>query len=328
MSVNATYTGVAAQQGDPEAGHRLRLMGAWATAIAFIVTIAVYGFSYYTMSAADRPYSPKHAALRPGGPIGIKLGIVGVCMFGMIYLYYFRKQWKWLANIGSTRHWLDFHIVLGVTAPIVIAFHATFKFGNIAGMAYWIMLAVALSGIVGRYLYSQIPRRLNAAELTWQELQDQQLVITTQLASQKVFPADKLIAAFHIPDADMVRHKSAMGALFGMFFLDIARPFRVAALRRRALGFGGSVLSLGGFLKSANQELENVVTMARRQASLSKRMVFLSRTQQVFQLWHLIHRPFSYAFVVLAVLHIITATMFGYIMQIESWLSWIRSTLL
>ena len=35
--------------------------------------------------------------------------------------------------------------------------------GGMAGVAFWIMTAVALSGVVGRYLYAQIPRSLNAA---------------------------------------------------------------------------------------------------------------------------------------------------------------------
>ena len=78
-------------------------------------------------------------------------------MFFRNLLYYFRKRWGWLASIGTTTHWLDFHIVLGITAPIVIAFHAAFKFRGIAGMAFWIMVAVALSGIIGRYIYALIP---------------------------------------------------------------------------------------------------------------------------------------------------------------------------
>jgi hypothetical protein len=110
-----------------------------------------------------------------------------------------------------------------------------------------------------------------------------------------------------------VKHRSAMGALLWMFVLDLARPFRVASLRRRALGLGGVLLSLGGILPSSNQELERVVQTVRRQATLSKRVVFLSRTQQVFQLWHVVHRPFSYAFVVLAILHIATAMLLGYL---------------
>lgn len=313
MTTNATFHTLAPPAPDPERAHHVRLAGAWATAIAFTLAVGVYGFDYYTLSAADRPLSPKHAFLRPSGAIGINLGIFGVCLFLLIYLYYFRKQFGWLRNFGATTHWLDFHIVLGVTAPVIIAFHAAFKFRGIAGMAFWIMVAVAASGVVGRYIYAQIPRRLNAAELTWQDLQDEQLALTNQLASQKIFKTGKLVAAFHIPDVEMVKHKSAMGALLWMFSLDLARPFRVASLRRQALGFGGIFLSLGGMFRSGNPELERVVRTVRRQAALSKRMVFLSRSQQVFQLWHVVHRPFSYAFVVLAILHIATAMLLGYL---------------
>jgi hypothetical protein len=313
MTSNATIRILAPAAADPEKGHRTRLAAAWALACAVTLAIAAYGFDYYTLSAAERPLSPKHFLLRPSGAIGINLGIFGVVLFLLIYFYYFRKQWGWLKNFGATKHWLDFHIILGVTAPIIIAFHSAFKFRGIAGMAFGIMVAVALSGVVGRYLYAQIPRHLNSAELTWQELQDQQLQLTQPLAAQKMFRSQELVAAFHIPSVDQVSHKSALGALIWMFMLDLARPFRVAALRRRVLGFGGAVLALGGLLRSNNAELEHIVQVARQQASLSKSMVFLSRTQQVFQLWHVVHRPFSYAFVVLAILHIATAMLLGYL---------------
>lgn len=313
MTSNATIRILGPAAADPEKGHRTRLAAAWAVACAVVLAIAAYGFDYYTLSAAERPFSPKHVLLRPSGAIGIKLGIFGVVLFLLIYFYYFRKQWGWLKNFGTTKHWLDFHIILGISAPIIIAFHAAFKFRGIAGMAFWIMVAVAMSGAVGRYLYSQIPRHLNSAELTWQELQDRQLQLTQSLAAQKMFRPQELVAAFHIPSVVQVSHKSALGALFWMFMLDLARPFRVAALRRRVLGFGGTVLALGGLLRSGNEELEHIIQVARQQASLSKSMVFLTRTQQVFQLWHVVHRPFSYAFVVLAILHIATAMLFGYL---------------
>jgi hypothetical protein len=313
MTTNASIRTIVTPASDAEKAHRLRLAAAWAVAVAFILMIGAYGFDYYTLNAQTRPLSPKHVLLRPSGTIGIKLGMVGVAMFLLIYMYYFRKRFGWLKNFGTTKHWLDFHIVLGVTAPLIIAFHSAFKFRGIAGMAFWIMVAVAMSGIVGRYLYAQIPRRLNEAELTWQELQDEQLALTHQMATQKLFTPGELTAAFHIPNVEMVSHQSAIGALLWMLTLDLARPFRVASLRRRVLGLAGIVLSLGGLLRSSNSELERVVQTVRQQAALSKRMVFLSRSQQVFQLWHVVHRPFSYAFVVLALLHIATAMLLGYL---------------
>src|SRR5689334_8186323 len=112
MNTDTTMQALASSRTNSESGHRLRMAGAWAAAIASGLTIGVYVFDYYTLGSADRPLSPKHVLLRPSGTIGIKLGMLGVAMFMCIYLYYFRKRWGWLNSIGVTRHWLDFHIVL------------------------------------------------------------------------------------------------------------------------------------------------------------------------------------------------------------------------
>jgi len=69
---------------------------------------------------------------------------------------------------------------------------------------------------------------------------------------------------------------------------------------------------LCGLLHTSDRKLERAITVAQTQAALSKRILFLQRTQQVFHLWHVIHRPFSYAFAILAVLHIGIALFMGY----------------
>jgi hypothetical protein len=101
-------------------------------------------------------------------------------------------------------------------------------------------------------------------------------------------------------------------ALGQMIFLDLRRPFQVAALRRQALSFGAAVFSFGGLLPTNKPEVERIVALVRRKASLSKRIVFLDRAERVFHLWHVIHRPFSYAFAVLAIFHIVNSVRLGY----------------
>jgi hypothetical protein len=100
-------------------------------------------------------------------------------------------------------------------------------------------------------------------------------------------------------------------ALLSLFWFDFLRPFRVARLRRHTLGFFGKLITFGGFLRSRDRRLERVVEIAREQARMSKKLLFLSRSQQIFHLWHVIHRPFSYSFAVLAVTHVVIAVLFG-----------------
>jgi len=297
---------------DTEKGHRLRLRALYLLAIVTNLAIFFYGFDYYKLSAMDRPFSPKHHMLRPSGPIGLYLGFMGVALFAGIFLYPLRKHWAWLGQIGSTRHWLDIHVLMGLTAPFIIAFHSTLKFKGIAGMAFWIMFAVSASGVVGRYLYAQIPRKVTTAELSMKELQELQENLSQQLAAQHLLPEADLRALLRMPDARSINRLPIFIALPYMMILDVVRMFGVARLRRHALTFGQSLKTLAGFLPTENRELEKAIQAAAEEAALSKRLLFLSRSQKVFHLWHVVHKPFSYAFAVLALLHIGLQFFLGY----------------
>src|SRR6202163_1466624 len=295
-----------------ERNHRSRILIAWIISMAFVGVFAAYGFDYYTLPWKDRPFSPKHLLLRPSGPVGVNLGVFGVLMFFLIYLYPLRKRWGWLGRQGNSRHWLDFHVVLGTAAPLVIALHSSFKFGGIAGMAFWIMTAVTASGFIGRYLYSQIPRSLNAAELTIKEIQDAEVQLRWNAEDKHEKIGTSLVDLFALPTPAQVARTPMMAALCWMIWLDLKRPFQVSWIRLRAAGFVAWVISFFGIFPTRNPELEFAIQTARRQASLSKRILFLSRTKQVFNLWHVVHRPFSYSFAILAILHIVVVLGMGY----------------
>lgn len=313
MSTQSILATATARRVDPERGHRFRLRAAYLIAVAFIAAVASNGYRYYLLNLADRPYSPQHAALKPSGTLGLKLGVVGFCCFVVIFLYPLRKRWAWLQRQGSSRHWLDFHVVLGLSAPFIIAFHASFKFQGFAGMAFWIMLAVSISGLIGRYLYAQVPRRVNSTEISLKELKEQQDDLVQKFSSQNLFMKSQLWHLFRLPSEQEIERKSLVVCLTQMIVLDFARPFHVARLRLRYLLPWQVIATCGGLLKSNNWELERAIALAREQASLSKRLLFLSRTQKVFHLWHVVHRPFSYTFVVLVTIHIVVVVMMGYV---------------
>jgi len=276
-------------------------------AIGAMVILMFYGGDYYRLSQAERAFSPKHHLLRPSGIVGINLGLLGVLLLCGIFLYPLRKRWGWLQKQGNSKHWLDHHVVLGVAAPVCIALHASFKFRGLAGMAFWVMVAVSLSGLIGRYLYAQIPRQVASAESSLLEFQNvlERQTIVPQVDLQRLL--------FHLPASNRVLHWSAFTALLYMVASDLARPFRVAHLRVRVLGIKSTVHSLGGFLPSQNAKFEEVISLARKQALISRRVIFLSHAQRVFKFWHVVHRPFSYAFAVLALVHIGVAMLLGFI---------------
>jgi len=276
-------------------------------AIAAMIALMLYGSDYYRLSWADRAFSPKHHLLRPSGILGINLGLAGVLMLCGIFLYPLRKRWGWLLKQGNSRHWLDHHVVLGVAAPVCIAFHASFKFRGLAGMAFWVMVTVSLSGLIGRYLYAQIPRHVASAESSLLEFQG-------MLERQTIVPqSDLRRVLLRLPSPSKVSHWSAFTALIYMMACDLARPFRVVRLRVKVLGIKSTICSLGGFTSSKNVRFEEVIRLACKEATISRRIIFLSHVQCVFKLWHVVHRPFSYAFAVLALVHIGVAMLLGFI---------------
>src|SRR5467141_2333608 len=119
MSTSATVGTAILPREDAEKGHRTRVFLAWMLALAVVLVIAGYGLNYYTLGAAQRPFSPKHELLRPSGTIVLTLGMFGVLMFFLIYLYPLRKKWGWPGRMGIPRHWRDILADLGPSAPVL-----------------------------------------------------------------------------------------------------------------------------------------------------------------------------------------------------------------
>src|SRR5258708_11294706 len=122
-----------------ERKHRSRILLAWIVSMGFVGIFAAYGLDYYLLSSKDRPFSPKHMLLRPSGPIGVNLGVFGVLMFFLIYLYPLRKRWGWLGSQGNSPPWLLFHVALGTPAPLVIAYPCSSNFRAVAAIAPWVV---------------------------------------------------------------------------------------------------------------------------------------------------------------------------------------------
>lgn len=270
------------------------------------------GGEYYRLPAPERPFHPLHENLRPSGSIGRRLGLLSAALFLAIYLYPLRKRFEWLRRIGQTRRWLDVHIALGLLVPLIVTIHAAFKLNGLIGMAYWIMLAIVASGIVGRYLYAQIPRSITAAELSLKELQEQAEVVAAELRRQTVLPDADLAAVLSLPDRQAVDSMPLPRALWAMIALDLARFWRIARLRRRMLAPAERLWTLGGLRKSRHAEIEAALANLRAGAWLGAKVLFLRRAGEIFHLWHVVHKPFSYSFALIVAAHIALMMLMGY----------------
>ena len=229
-----------------------------------------------------------------------------------MYIYPLRKFWPWLGRQGNARHWLDFHVLMGITAPVLVTFHSAFKFSGLAGVAFWIMVIVALSGVVGRYIYAQVPRRMNFAEVSLKEAKELSEKLGEQLRSLGILSPKDVESLMRLPSANEFEQMSLLTALWKMLLFDMEFPFRVWRLRQKMLWSHRKALSLVGLRRTQNAKLENAVATAREQIVLAKKILFLSKSREMLHLWHMIHRPFSYSFALLASIHVILMLMLGY----------------
>jgi hypothetical protein len=312
MSTNISVSRAMTVQVDPEKAHRARLGIAYMIAGVLTLIQIAYGFNYYILSQADRALSPKHALLKPSGVIGLHLGMVAFGLFLMVYVYPLRKIWPWLGRQGNARHWLDFHVWMGITAPVLVTFHSSFKFSGLAGVAFWIMVIVALSGVVGRYIYAQIPRSLGFAEVSFKEAKELSEKLVEQLKTLGILSPKDVESLVHLPSSAEFERMSLLTALWKMMVFDLGFPIRIWRLRQKMLWSHRKSMSLVGLRRTQNIKLENAIATAREQTMLTKKILFLSKSHQMLHLWHMIHRPFSYSFALLASIHVILMLMLGY----------------
>ena len=312
MNANVSVPHIVTPVAAPVRAYRLRLRAAYYLAGLVTLGLLIYGLDYYWLPQAERALSSKHSLLRPSGTTGLLLGRIGFFMFLGLYVYPIRYRWAWLRKRGSSKRWLDVHVLLGLMAPIIITFHSSFKFSGIAGIAYWVMVLVALSGVVGRYIYTQIPRSLTSVELSLKEAQEQSAKLAGQLKNLGILSARDVELLVRLPDARQAERMSPLLVLWKMMLFDLALPLRIRALRQKMLWSHKRNWSLVGFRRGHNATLERTIAVAREQAVVAKRILFLSKSYRLFHLWHVVHRPFSYSFALLASIHVVLMALLGY----------------
>jgi hypothetical protein len=96
---------------------------------------------------------------------GHGIGIVGfVFMLMTETLYSLRKRSrsvKW----GRMSTWLEFHIFTGIVGPYMVLLHTSWKFNGLAGVSTLFAVIIVVSGFVGRYIFTRIPRTLDGLEI-------------------------------------------------------------------------------------------------------------------------------------------------------------------
>lgn len=269
----------------------------YAAGLGAFLWLAVTGASYYLAPLPERPRHPLYWTLKPGGSVGLRLGAAGLAMMTVMHLYSARKRLRLLRRLGPLRSWLDVHILLGILGPLFVVLHSSLKVGGLVAVSFWSMVAVALSGVFGRYLYLQIPRSRAGEELSLAEAQRADAELTRQLR-----------ADFGVDEASLSALERTVGPPpSGSALADLRAVVAGAwSARRRATAL---VRSLGGVPPHLRRAL---LALTREKARLRRRIVLWEATHRLFHHWHVVHKPFAIVMYVFVVVHVAVALYAGY----------------
>src|SRR3569623_2134012 len=108
-----------------------------------------------------------------GSRVGYNLGLAGGIMMLLLFLYPLRKHFRFMHGLGPAKYWFALHMTLGILGPLFILAHSRFHVGtNNAGIALASMSLVAVSGIIGRFIYSRIHHGLYGRRASLQEIRE------------------------------------------------------------------------------------------------------------------------------------------------------------
>jgi hypothetical protein len=258
--------------------------------VAIVIITTFYliytGYSYYNTALEERFYHTHHNWFKPSGIYGQGLGVIGTLMitFG-VTIYIARKRYNFLAKYIRLKYLLEFHIFLCTLGPILILFHTAFKFGGIVSIAFWSMVAVVLSGVIGRFIYIQIPRTIEGRTLSLSEVQDMKTDLARVLNETFNLESNTIQIV-----ANLISKENTSGD-------------------KKTLGHLRKVLNRKDLPK---KDRKTILKMVKHEISLSGKIARLQTMQRLFKYWHVVHMPFALIMLIIVVIHIGVTVAFGY----------------
>ncbi|MBK6733493.1 MAG: hypothetical protein IPG61_05300 [bacterium] len=278
------------------------VLAVFSVAVAVLVGWTVWnGWDYFTTGMAERPHHPDFREFRAAGRVGHGVGILGSVMIVLLLLYSLRKRMRVLQRAGQLPIWLRYHIFLGVAGPILITLHTAFKVGGLVSVSYWSMVAVALSGFFGRYLYQQIPRNVLGETLDVAEIEARNEALLVELSMNHNMD-DRAAAVLEDLALRKLEHRAAPMALLMLPFLN---GTLVRQLQRWSL-------------RHVDGDRAVAVRLAKEWVLQTRRLRLFHLIRDLFHYWHVFHKPFAFIMILVMIVHVAVAVALGYVWEFGS----------
>jgi hypothetical protein len=230
---------------------------------------------------------PKSSSL-----LGHGIGIIGfLFMLSTETLYSLRKRARGKVH-GRMSTWLQIHIFTGLVGSYMVLLHSAWKFNGLAGALMLMTVIIVVSGVIGRYIYTAVPRTVDGAEVTLRDLEQQIALADARLQDLGVTrsaPVARLAVA------------SAPGTGASLVFGRVIDQWRYDREVRR-------VLKNQGAQQGQARQLRRLLDERFR---LQRQIRSLAVARRLLAVWHTVHIPIGVVLFTLAFIHIAAALYFA-----------------
>jgi hypothetical protein len=243
---------------------------------------------------------------KAGDDTGYWIGVAGGMMMVILFGYPLRKHFRFAQNWGRMKWWFWFHMSLGIGGPMLILVHSTYRVGSLnAAVALYSMIIVALSGVVGRFIYRHVNKGLRGEEISLQELQVFAGMHKEDARSRLAF-APVVEARLKAFEEEQLGAKAGWGTYFRQVaWLPVQswQAYRACDADLRE--------PLQALAKKNDWRKEDIAKHHRRALKLVKSylnavvgIAQFTAYERLFALWHVAHIPFVYLLVISAIVHV------------------------
>ena len=228
-----------------------------------------------------------------GTQLALTCGYLGTALMVLSMAYLVQRRLGWFWRTATNQFWLDVHLMTGVVGPLFIALHSALRLTTWVSIPFWSMVAVVVSGVIGRYLYTLVPSLTSKHDLAI--LAHRRAI--TELAIDHPAAGDH---AYQVMDREARRSRSAWGiGLVPLLLWVLADDLRRIWTRRRdrrAL----TRLAPRRIARRIARRIDRVVALERRNE-------LAPRGKALLRSWKRVHVPFSIALLGTMLAHIAIA---------------------
>ena len=228
-----------------------------------------------------------------GTKLALTCGYVGTALMVLSMAYPLQRRFGWFGKTATNQFWLDVHLMTGIVGPLFIVLHSAMRLTTWVSIPFWSMVAVVISGVIGRYLYTLVPSLTSRHDLAI--LEHRRAI--TELTAAHPRAGDY---AYQVMEREAARaERSWEIGLVPLLVWVMADDLRRTWTRRR----DRRVLAKLADRRTARQlsrRIDRVVFYERRKE-------LAPRGKALLRSWKRVHIPFSLALLVTMLLHIAIA---------------------